>query len=60
MEYDYQKNPELKDALEWAEWLSKVKDPGIALLAAKKHSTVLAQAYYEMSSDLNAWDNGSV
>jgi len=60
MEYDYEKNPALKDALEWAEWLSEVKDPGPALLAAKQHATVLKQVYYEMAADLNAWDNGSV
>ena len=38
-EYDEEKNKDVKDALDWCIWLSKVKDPGPALLAAKAHST---------------------
>jgi hypothetical protein len=36
---------DIDSALEWADWLAKVKDPGPALLAAKKHGEILAREY---------------
>lgn len=44
-EWDEDKNIDVKEALVWAEWLHRCKDPGPALLAAKKHAVILCKAY---------------
>jgi hypothetical protein len=51
-EWDKYKNDDVKEALEWAEWLHGCKDPGPALLAAKKHAVTLAKAYYIMARSI--------
>ena len=58
-EYDEEKNKDVKDALDWCIWLSKVKDPGPALLAAKAHSTTLLNAYEAMMCELHNYEYGS-
>lgn len=57
--YDHKTNNDVKNALEWVEWLSVVKDPGIALLTAKKHVTTLLHAYNEMYALLSAKSNNN-
>ena len=57
-DYDYTTNLEVSEAIEWAEWLSSVKDPGPPLLAAKKHAATLLKAYRQMSMELSAAYNG--
>lgn len=45
MEWDEDKNEDITEAREWADWLDECKYPGAPLLAAKKHAVTLAGAY---------------
>jgi len=53
-EYNPDKNPDVLDALSWAQWLVKTKDPGSVLLASKRHAATFLEAYKAMAADLNA------
>lgn len=60
-DYDWEEddNEDVEHALEWAEWLVQVKDPGPALLAAKKHADTFLSCYRMMSYLLNAYEYGT-
>ena len=54
-----EENSNVKEAIEWAEWLVKVKDPGPCLLAAKKHAETFLLAYYQMSAEISSAEFGT-